>query len=121
MTQLYNREETKEYRKQLRGNMPFAERLLWSRIKSKQLDNLKFRRQYGIGKYIVDFYCVEKRLVIELDGNSHYENESSREQDEKRDDYLKSIGVRIVRFTNDEIYNNLEGVLEKITSPGPSL
>ena len=88
MTQLYNREETKEYRKQLRGNMPFAERLLWSRIKSKQLDNLKFRRQYGIGKYIVDFYCVEKRLVIELDGNSHYENESSREQDEKRDDYL---------------------------------
>ena len=121
MTQLYNREETKEYRKQLRSNMLLAERLLWSRIKNKQLNNLKFRRQYSIGKYIIDFYCVEKGLVIELDGDSHYASELSREQDQKRDKYLKSVGVRIIRFTNDEIYNNLESVLEKITSPNPSL
>lgn len=121
MTKLYNKLSTRKFRKSLRNNMPFAERLLWSRLKSKQLNNLKFRRQYSIGKYVLDFYCVEKRLAVELDGDSHYLSEYDRESDIRRDQYLGSIDIKVLHFTNNEIYNNLDGVLEKITSPNPSL
>ena len=70
MTQIFNQTPTKEFRKDLRNNISKSERLLWSRIRNKQI-GYRFRRQYGIGNYIVDFYCPELRLIIEVDGIGH--------------------------------------------------
>ena len=72
MANIFNRTSEKGKRKQLRKTMPEAEVILWSRLKNKQLAETKFRRQYSVGKYVVDFYCAEKKLAIELDGESHF-------------------------------------------------
>jgi very-short-patch-repair endonuclease len=89
---------------------------------------IEFRRQHGIGPYIVDFYCPERSLVIELDGDSHADAEQIQ-KDQRRDRYLQSINLRAVRYRNDDIMKNLDGVLEDLqkrvssgsTSPSPSL
>ncbi len=93
----------------LRKNMTDAERLLWSRIRAKQL-GAKFRRQQLIGSYVVDFICFNKKLIIELDGGQHYEND----KDVQRDNFLKARGYRVLRFWNNEVMRNIEGVLEVI-------
>lgn len=72
MTKLYNQKRVKSKRKKLRSNMPLAEKLLWYNLRKKQVNNYKFRRQYSIGKYIVDFYCREAKLALEIDGDSHF-------------------------------------------------
>ena len=97
--------------------MPEAERLLWEKIRMKQL-GVKFRRQYSVGRYILDFYCRELRLAIELDGDSHLINDAPV-QDKVRQEYLEACGIRILRFNNSEIYENLEGVLEGIGNQIP--
>ncbi|BDX03963.1 hypothetical protein MACH16_27110 [Marinomonas pontica] len=74
---------------------------------------MKFRRQHGIGPYIVDFYCPEKRLVIEIDGDSHY-NLDTQVYDRKRDDFMRSLGLQVMRFTNQDILENLGSVLEVV-------
>ena len=94
--------------KTLRKNMPFAERLLWSRIRDQKLD-FKFRRQYQIGKYYADFACVEKRLVIELDGDQHGRERDLR-YDSARTDFIKANGWRVIRIPNGDIYKNLDAV-----------
>lgn len=78
------------------------------RIRNKQL-GVRFRRQYGIGRYVVDSYCLELALVIELDGNSHYE-EGAQEYDQVRDVFMESLGLRVLHFTNVDVMNNIEGV-----------
>ncbi len=93
--------------------MTDAERLLWSRIRRKQLKGYQFYRQKIIGNYIVDFYCPKTRLIIELDGGQHY-SEEGRKRDKKRDAYLKNIGLKVLRFSDREVFENLNGVLEKI-------
>ena len=108
---IYNRIETKANRRYLRKNMTHAERVLWHKIKAKQLFGTKFRRQFGIGKYIVDFYCPRYKLAIEVDGDSHYRNEKVKVYDRRRQTYIESFGVRFLRFTNVEIYQNMNGVL----------
>ncbi|MEE4259997.1 MAG: endonuclease domain-containing protein, partial [Bacteroidales bacterium] len=82
-------------------------------LQKRQLDGRKFRRQHGIGKYIVDFYCSAEKLVIELDGKDHFTPEGS-DRDNKRDTYLNSLGIKVLRFENCDIYNNVEAVLEVI-------
>lgn len=94
--------------------MPLAEKLLWVKIKNRQLRNYKFRRQYGIRKFIVDFYCPEVKLAIEIDGESHFENTQAEMQDIIRQQFIQSMDIRILRFTNAEIYNNLDGVMQVI-------
>jgi len=94
--------------------MPKAEVVLWSRINGRKVNGCKFRRQYSIGKYIVDFYCPEYRLVIEIDGDSHYGDVEARTGDFARQKYIESLGLKVLRFTNLEIYNNLQLVLEVI-------
>ena len=94
--------------------MPLAEQLLWSRLRHSQLSGYKFRRQQGIGKFIVDFYCPSDRLVIEVDGESHFVTDASRQYDAGRDLFLQSLGIRILRFLNTEIYTNLDSVVEVI-------
>ena len=95
----------------LRKRMTDAERLLWRHLRNRELDGWKFRRQYPIGAFIVDFTCVEKNLVIEVDGGPHAENE---EQDIERSAYLNSMGYRIFRFWNNQVMLETEGVLEAI-------
>jgi len=90
-----------------------AEAVLWQNLKGRQLLGKKFRRQIGIGRYIVDFYCPEAGLVIELDGDRHF-SITIDEYEARRTKYLEEEGLRIIRFENKELYDNLEGVLETI-------
>ena len=97
----------------LRKNMTDAERLLWSRIRRKQLKGYQFYRQKIIGNYIVDFYCPKTKLIIELDGSQHH-GEEGMKRDKKRDVYLKNVGLKVLRFSDREVFENLTGVLERI-------
>ena len=97
----------------LRSNMTDAERLLWSKIRRKQLKGLQFYRQKIIGNYIADFYCPEVKLVIEVDGGQHYSDEGM-EDDRKRDAYLTGEGITVVRLSDRDVLKNLEAVLEEI-------
>ena len=103
-------EQTKENRKTLRKNMTEEERILWSTLK-KYFPQYKFRKQAGIGKFIADFYCTEKKLIIELDGAQHLEN---AEYDSQREDFMNSLGLTTIRFWNEDIRKNLNGVLMEI-------
>jgi very-short-patch-repair endonuclease len=94
----------------LRNNPTEVERKLWQRLKGKQLNNYQFYRQRMLGKYIVDFYCPELKLIIELDGGQHYE-ENHQQKDEKRDAYFKTHGIRVERFTNLEVLQQMEVVM----------
>jgi len=97
----------------LRRNQTPHEYKLWYWLRDKRFEGLKFRRQYPIGKYIVDFCCFEKKLVIELDGGQHNKSEQIK-YDILRSKYLENQGYKILRFENSEIDENLDGVLEKI-------
>jgi very-short-patch-repair endonuclease len=102
--------------RELRSNMTDAERFLWQHIRYQQLDGLRFRRQMPLGTYIVDFICLEKRLIIELDGSQHLQQ---RDYDENRDEWLVEQGFRVLRFWNNEVFTNTEGVLMEILAACP--
>ena len=108
-----NKSSTKNRRRQLRKDQTKAERELWSKIRRKQLSGYKFRRQYNIGYYIVDFYCHELKLIIELDGYIHGEEENI-EKDKKRENYLKDKGYNIIRYRNEQIKYEMDAVLQDI-------
>lgn len=114
MTELFNTTRNKEIRRQLREDSPPAEKRLWAHIRRRHIGGHRFRRQYGIGPFVVDFYCPEARLVIEVDGPSHYEP-GEPERDRCRQEYLEKLGLRVVRFTNTEVLEGTEGVVEAIT------
>jgi len=97
----------------LRNNMTDAERILWKELRFKKIKGFKFRRQHAIGQFIVDFYCHEKKLVIEVDGNYHLEN-SQVEHDNDRALELKKFGLEIIRFKNDEVINDINKVILQI-------
>lgn len=97
--------------KELRKKSTYAERLLWCHLRSKQLKGLKFRRQEQIGRFIVDFVCYEKSLIIEADGGQHV---VEHEKDEERTLWLNSQGFQVLRFWNHEILTNIDGVLDVI-------
>lgn len=102
-----------EYSRELRINITDAENFLWSKLRRKQLNSHQFYRQKIIGDYIVDFYCPKAKLVIELDGGQHYMS-NIKKKDKIRDDYLESLGLKVLRFSDREVFKNLNGVLEKI-------
>ena len=97
----------------LRKNMTDAERLLWRYLRSSQAGGCKFRRQHPIGSFIVDFICIEKNLIIEVDGGQHA---LQADADEERTNYLQGKGFRMLRFWNHEVLQNLESVLSLIYS-----
>jgi very-short-patch-repair endonuclease len=99
--------------KKLRANTTPHERILWRALKELPLEGTHFRRQAPIGPYIVDFFCPAKRLVIELDGGHHNEDEEVQ-RDQVRQEWLEQEGYRVVLFWNSEISGNLNGVLERI-------
>ncbi|WKV13008.1 endonuclease domain-containing protein [Marivirga harenae] len=113
--QINNRPELKENRKRLRNNGTSAEAFLWNYLKGKQLKSRKFRRQFSVGNYILDFYCPAEKLCIELDGANHFTS-AGFEYDKKRTEYLNTIGITVVRFENKIVFESIENVLEDIMS-----
>jgi very-short-patch-repair endonuclease len=99
--------------RQLRREQTDAEKLLWYCLRGRQLCGLKFRRQYPIGPYILDFYCHEYKLCVELDGGQHYEN-AGIQHDEQRQVFLTSHGIHTLRFSNRDVLEHLEAVLLQI-------
>lgn len=113
MTRVYNRQSEKELRRTLRRTMPQAEAILWSRLRRNQLAGFKFRRQYSVERYVLDFYCVQVKLAIELDGDSHGSNDA-QQYDAERQAVIEAYGIRFLRFWNNDVFTNIEGVLEAI-------
>ena len=113
MTKVFNIKSVKERRKLLRHSMPKAEVLLWMRLKGKQIYGYKFRRQYSVGPYIVDFYCPKMKLAIEIDGPTHFKP-GAKLKDDRRQKYIESFGILFLRFLNNDIYENLDGVIKRI-------
>ena len=113
---------TRDNAKALRSNMTDAERRLWYLLRAHRFRGYKFKRQLPVGPYIVDFICLAERLIIEVDGGQHVDSQS----DLHRDHWLKDQGFRVLRFWNNEVLNNSDGVLEVLikhlgpTSTAPS-
>ena|SRR2546423_14973492 len=102
-----------ELARELRTKQTSAEGLLWQFLRNRQLLEFKFRRQHQFGDYVADFYCHEAQLVIECDGSVHESNQQWY-HDQDRDAYMISQGLRVLRFTNDRVLDDTEGVLEEI-------
>jgi very-short-patch-repair endonuclease len=97
--------------RRLRRNMTDVERKLWSKLRGGQLDGYKFRRQHPLGPYVLDFFCESERLVVEIDGGQHA---NTKAKDDLRTAWLIARGCRVIRFWNNEVSQNLEGVLERL-------
>ena len=108
----YNK-KLKQRSRELRSSMTDAEIALWAKLRRKQIYELPFYRQKILGNYIVDFYCPSARLVIEVDGGQHY-TEDGAVSDSKRDAYLESIGLMVLRFSNLDVLGNMDGVVAEI-------
>jgi very-short-patch-repair endonuclease len=113
MNHIFNKAEYKPRRQALRSNMTETEEKLWQILRGKQM-GVKFRRQHGIGHYITDFYCPELKLVIEVDGDSH-SSADAQTYDTIRHDFMASLGIITLRFTNDEVMQNIEGIHQHLT------
>lgn len=106
----YNK-NLKDISRNLRTNMTDAEQLLWSKIRRKQFKGVQFYRQKIIGNYIADFFCAKSKLVIKLEGGQHY---SAEGKDRNRDNYMAGEGITVLRFSDRDVLNNLNSVLEEI-------
>jgi adenine-specific DNA-methyltransferase len=102
-----------QFSRQLRAQQTDCEHLLWQRLRSRQIANLKFRRQFPRPPYVLDFYCAELKLAIELDGGQHFET-SGLIHDQRRTLYLYQQGIEVVRFSNLEVLQQMDAVLEQI-------
>lgn len=113
MKRIHNRKYLEPYRKKLRKSLTPAEAFLWKHLRNSKLEGRKFRRQHSIENYIADFYCPQERLIIELDGQVHF-NEAAREYDKKRTEDLNMLGIRVIRFENKVVFDNLDFVIQEI-------
>ena len=120
MSSLYNRRDQLDRRRELRRAATYGERVLWSALRERQVLGLRFRRQFGIGPYIVDFYCPEKQLVIESDGPDH-DTPERRERDRRRTAWLESLGMTVLRFADELVCSNCDTVVEAIAAVASQL
>ena len=120
MTKVFNKTDEKLKRKMLRKNMPQAELVLWAKLKGRGLKGYKFRRQYSVDKFVVDFYCPKIKLALEVDGDFHFV-EGADMADKERQTIIESFGITFLRFTNKDVIENIEGVLNKIVEYLPGL
>jgi very-short-patch-repair endonuclease len=104
-------EDIRAYAREMRARMTDAESLLWMMLRNRRIGGVKFRRQHPVGRYILDFYCDERKLGIELDGGQHGE---AVEYDQKRDDWLRVQGISVLRFWNNQVLAETEAVMEAI-------
>jgi len=110
--EIFNKKYHKDSRRKLRSQMTKAETALWYKIRNNQLGH-KFRRQHGIGKYVVDFYCPELKLIVEIDGGIHFE-ERNIAADEEREQYFEKLELKMVRYNNLDIIQNIDNALENL-------
>ena len=110
---IFNKLQVKEKRRRLRNEMTRAECELWKYLRRRNLRGYKFRRQFSIDIYIIDFYCPQLKLAVEVDGDTHLTDEEI-EYDKKRQKHIEEYGIQFLRFTNGDIYNGMDYVLEKI-------
>ena len=113
MSIVFNNKAYRARRKAFRRSLSKAEAVMWIYLSRRQMNGLKFRRQYGVDQYVIDFYCPKIKLAIEIDGDSHYYS-AAQKYDTERQKYIESYGIHFLRFTNNEIYDNLDGVLQMI-------
>ena len=99
--------------KLLRKNSTIGERILWFHLRNRKVDGIKFKRQHPIGRYVADFVCTDKKIVVEVDGSSHF-NDKVKERDMKRQDWLEQNGYVVLRFWDHQVTKNVLGVLESI-------
>src|SRR5262245_21434666 len=118
MSSIFNKPESVKRRKYLRRNMTKAEKILWSKLRSSHLNKLRFRRQYGVYNYVIDFYCPEFKLAIEIIGDVHgYANQIK--SDAVRKKKIELLGIKILVYTNQQVIEETEGVLQDILSNLP--
>lgn len=115
MTEIFNRFKQKSFRQALRHKPTRPEYLLWDKLRDRQFHGYKFRRQHGIGKYVVDFYCPELKLALEADGANHFFNQKSEVYEANREFYLQQLDVKVIRISNTDITNDLARVLENLS------
>jgi very-short-patch-repair endonuclease len=113
MTEHYNKSTMTQRRRALRKNLPEAEIILWSKLSRKQMLGYKFRRQYSVDQYVIDFYCPELKLAVEIDGDSHF-IPGAQEQDKARQEHIEAFGIRFLRFTNEDVCKNVDGVCQTV-------
>ena len=113
MTIHYNRSSEKDKRRRLRQNQTDAEELVWKFLRNRQMNKYKFRRQYSVDKFVIDFYCPKLKAAVELDGSVHDEV-NQKYNDEIRQSYPERFGIQIFRIKNEELFGNLEKAFEKI-------
>jgi very-short-patch-repair endonuclease len=114
MERINNLTELREHRKELRRNQTEAESIIWWYVRGKRIGP-KFKRQHSISGYIVDFYCAEKKLILEIDGEIHNTTQA-KESDLVRDKFFKDMGYQVLRFTNNEVEYNIHKVIDEIKS-----
>ena len=102
----------RQRRRDLRRSQTEAEEALWSNLRNRQLNGMKFFRQYSLGPYILDFYCPKSNIAVEVDGGQHTTDEK-RAYDKARSEYLEVQGIRVLRFWNNEVLQNIAGVLRR--------
>jgi len=108
----FNR-KLKPLARNLRSNTTDAEQLVWTKVRRKQISDCQFYRQKNIGNYIVDFYCPKAKLILEIDGGQHYENDGIK-KDLERDQYFQRLGFTVLRFSDIDVLKNINGVVERI-------
>ena len=113
MGRIYNRQDQNEKRKALRKEMSNAEVILWNHVKGRQIKNKKFRRQFGVGRYVIDFYCPEIKLAIEVDGDTH-DSPDEIEYDKTRQLEIENYKIVFLRIKNEEVFKNIDEVILKI-------
>ncbi len=110
---IYNHPKLKTQRRRLRSEQTDAERLLWSKLRKQQLLEIKFFRQYSVGPYVLDFYAPTHRLGIELDGGQHAQP-AQEDHDRRRTEYLKNRNLIVIRFWNNDVLQNIEGIIDEL-------
>jgi very-short-patch-repair endonuclease len=115
VTQLFDRVSERGKRRSLRNNMPKAEIMVWELLRNRQVDGYRFRRQYSVGAFMVDFCCPELKLAIEVDGDSHL-RDGAPEYDADRQLFLEAKGIRVLRIRNEQVYKDVESAISLVRS-----
>lgn len=113
MTEIFNKHIEKAKRQRLRNQMPKAGIILWGKLRRRQIGGVKFRRQYSVECFVLDFYCPALKLAIEVDGPTHWGTEAQA-YDQRRQQMIESLGIQFLRFTNSDVYQNLAHVVEVV-------
>lgn len=115
MAFLYNDPGFKKLRRLLRRNSTETEQILWQYLRQFRFEGFIFQRQYSVGRYVLDFYCPKVRLAVEVDGGQHYTT-AGKKYDDERTGYLENVNICVIRFTNDDVRENIDGVVDVILS-----